>query len=157
MAIVAGWALFFWGWHRVITRGTDFSELRTLMIGAAVVVPVITVSWILHNRGIYRRKGPRRRAGGAALDYRVDFHGRAVVADFRALAGAQRVEVVIEGAVKRYLEAATPPGGAGHAPTDLQAPASDLAAQARSAIDHASSQAGQRPAAADTGDPAVRQ
>ncbi|MBL8343702.1 MAG: hypothetical protein JNL30_19710 [Rubrivivax sp.] len=126
------------------------------MIGAAVVVPVITVSWILHNRGIYRRKGPRRRAAGAVLDYRVDFHGREVVADFRALASAQRIELVIEGAFKRYLEAPPPRGDAEGAPTDLQAPASDLAARARSAIDHASSQAGHRPAAADTSDPAVR-
>ena len=102
LAIVAGWALFFWGWQRVLARGTDFSELRLLMLGAAIVVPVVTVSWILHNRGIHRRKGPRRSVPVAALDYRVDFVGRTVVADFRALSQAQRVDIVVDGALKRY-------------------------------------------------------
>lgn len=138
LAIATGWALFFWGWQRVLARGTDFSELRALVIGAAIVVPVVTVSWILHNRGIYRRKGPRRRAAGAVLDYRVDFNGREVAADFRALASAQRVEVVIEGAFKRYREGAWRGDSPAAARADLQVGASDLAAQARSAIDHAS-------------------
>ena len=103
LAIIAGWALFLWGWQRVLAGGPDFAELRLLMIGAAVVVPVITVSWILHNRGIHRRKGPRRSVPPARLEYRVDFHGRQVVADWAALAGAQRVDIVIDGPSKRYV------------------------------------------------------
>ena len=106
LAIVAGWVLFFWGWQRVIAAGPDFTELRLLMIGAAIVVPVVTVSWILHNRGIHRRKGPRRHIPDAVLDYRVDFHGREVLADWAALEGAQRVDIVIDGASKRYVERA---------------------------------------------------
>jgi hypothetical protein len=104
LAIVAGWALFFWGWQRVLARGTDFSELRLLMLGAAIVVPVVTVSWILHNRGIHRRKGPRRSVPEAVLDYQTDFNGRTVIADFSGLAWARRVDIVIEGASKRYRE-----------------------------------------------------
>lgn len=106
LAIVAGWALFFWGWQRVLASSPDFAELRLLMIGAAIVVPVVTVSWILHNRGIHRRKGPRRSVAEAHLDYRVDFHGREVLADWAALARAQRVDIVIDGAFKRYQEGA---------------------------------------------------
>lgn len=104
LAIVAGWVLFFWGWHRVLAATPDFSELRLLMIGAAIVVPVVTVSWILHNRGIHRRKGPRRSITPATLAYAADFNGRAIVADFRSLAQAQRVWIVTEGARKLYLQ-----------------------------------------------------
>jgi len=102
LAIVAGWVLFFWGWQRVLAATTDFSELRLLMIGAAIVVPVVTVSWILHNQGIHRRKGPRRHVPVATLAYRMDFNGREIVADFRALAEARRVDVVVDGALKTY-------------------------------------------------------
>jgi hypothetical protein len=128
--IVAGWVLFFWGWQRVISRGADFSELRLLVFGAMVVVPVVTVSWILHNRGIHRRKGPRRRVPAASLDYRVDFHGREVVADFGMLAGAQRVEIELDGAIKRYRPCATADWRAGQ-------PGDSPALRARQAIEHA--------------------
>ena len=104
LAIVAGWSLFFWGWHRVLVRAPDFAELRLLMLGAATVVPVVTVSWILHNRGIHRRKGPRRHVAAATLEYRVDFNGREIVADFRALAQARRVHIVVDGARKHYRD-----------------------------------------------------
>ncbi len=104
LAIIAGWVLFFWGWHRVLAATPDFAELRLLMLGAAIVVPVVTVSWILHNRGIHRRKGPRRQVAGARLEYRVDFNGREIVADFRALAPARQVHIVVEGTRKLYRE-----------------------------------------------------
>lgn len=132
LMIVAGWVLFFWGWQRVLDRGADFSELRWLVFGAMVVVPVVTVSWILHNRGIHRRKGPRRRVPAAALDYRVDFHGREVVAEFRALASAQRIDIELDGALKRYRPGAGADWRAG-------AGASDLRLQARKAIEQAGS------------------
>jgi hypothetical protein len=103
MAIAAGWGLFLWGWQRVLARASDFAELRLLMIGAAIAVPAITVGWILHNRGIHRRKGPRRSVPVARLEYEVDFHGRQVLADWTALAHAQRVDIVIDGASKRYV------------------------------------------------------
>jgi hypothetical protein len=104
LAIIAGWVLFFWGWHRVLAASPDFAELRLLMLGAAIVVPVVTVSWILHNRGIHRRKGPRRQVAAARLEYRVDFNGREIVADFRTLAPARRVHIVVEGTRKEYRE-----------------------------------------------------
>lgn len=114
LAIGAGWVLFFWGWHRVLAGRPDFDALRLLMLGAATVVPVVTVSWILHNRGIHRRKGPRRAVPVATLQYRLDFNGREVVADFRALAEAQRVHIAIDGSRKLYHPAPVagpmPPG-----------------------------------------------
>ena len=153
LAIAVGWALFFWGWQRVLGRGADFGELQLLMLGAAIVVPVVTVSWILHNRGIHRRKGPRRSVPEATLDYRVDFNGREVVADFRALSQARRVEVVIEGAFKRYVESVVPeavselsfakpasrPPGETAAPARTGAP--DLAAPAKAGSDSSTSAA----------------
>lgn len=105
LAIVAGWALFFWGWHRVLAGHPDFESLRLLMLGAATVVPVVTVSWILHNRGIHRRKGPRRTVPVATLQYQVDFNGREVVADFRSLVDAQQVHIAIDGSRKLYRAA----------------------------------------------------
>jgi hypothetical protein len=128
LAIVAGWALFFWGWHRVLARGTDFSELQRLMIGAAVVVPVVTVSWILHNQGIHRRKGPRKKVPAATLDYRVDFNGREVVADFPALTAEQCVDIAVAGGHKRYR------ARDGH-DWRVRRPGEDAAARARLAID----------------------
>ena len=138
LAIVAGWLLFFWGWHRVLARGADFGELRLLVLGAAIVVPVVTVSWILHNRGIHRRKGPRRQVAVATLDYRVDFHGRTIEGDFSALVGARRVDIVVDGLRKRYVEGRLDDAQAVLAHTELPGATSDLAARARSAIDHAS-------------------
>jgi hypothetical protein len=105
VGVLAGWWLFFWGWQRVFDRGADFSELRVLVFGALLLVPVLTLSWIAHNRGIYRRKGPRRAVQDARLHYERDFNGRTVQGDWAALAGAQRIEIVIEGErgeVKRY-------------------------------------------------------
>lgn len=118
LAIVAGWVLFFWGWQRVLATTPDFAELRWLMVGAAIVVPVVTISWILHNRGIHRRKGPRRHVATARLEYGVDFNGREIVADFRALAQARRVHIVVEGTRKEYRDEATdlPWGSARRAP-----------------------------------------
>jgi len=126
LAIVAGWVLFFWGWHRVLAATPDFSDLRLLMMGAAIVVPVVTVSWILHNRGIHRRKGPRRHVATARLEYGADFNGREVVADFRALAQARRVQIVVDGARKEYRDEAADPArpGARHAPEALESRAS---------------------------------
>jgi hypothetical protein len=63
---------------------------------------VVTVSWILHNQGIHRRKGPRKKVPAATLDYRVDFNGREVVADFPALAAEQCVDIAVAGGHKRY-------------------------------------------------------
>lgn len=130
--------LFFWGWRRVLAATPDFAELRLLMLGAAIVVPVVTVSWILHNRGIHRRKGPRRHVAAAKVEYRVDFNGREIVADFRALAPARRVDIVVEGTRKEYrLDAAEAAGAAtlpvfrdAGTPAGRQAAASDVESRA---------------------------
>jgi hypothetical protein len=151
LAILAGWLLFFWGWWRVLSRGTDFDDVRALVIGAAIVVPVITVSWILHNRGIHRRKGPRRHVPDAVLDYRVDFNGRQVMADWPELREAQAVEVVLEGALKRYR---LPPAGQSTRPQieptiGAESPTSraDPAAHAAQVIDAAKAAAATAPQA----------
>lgn len=158
LAIVAGWVLFFWGWHRVLAATPDFSELRLLMIGAAIVVPVVTVSWILHNRGIHRRKGPRRSVPAATLAYGADFNGREIVADFRSLARAQRVCIVIDGSRKLYQHdlggtAASSQHAVGTQDAAHSAPsaATARASQAAFAVDPADTGAGRSPAAAGSG------
>jgi hypothetical protein len=100
-----GWGLFAWGWQRALSSSTEAATLRALIIGVVLVVPVLTLSWIAHNRGIYRRKGPRREVQTARLHYESDFNGRLVLGDWAALANAQRVEIHIEGdngELKRY-------------------------------------------------------
>lgn len=122
LAIVAGWVLFFWGWHRVLIGHPDFETLRDLVLGAAIVVPVVTISWILHNRGIHRRKGARRSVPAASLQYDVDFNGHQVVADFCALAEARRVSIVVEGGRKLYrLETDAPSATPQHAASEQHA------------------------------------
>lgn len=102
VGILAGWLLFLWGWQRVLASHPSFAELRSLLFGAVLVVPVLTLAWIAHNRGIHRRKGPRRAVTPATLRYETDFNGRSVHADWPALAAAQVIRVAIDGPHKRY-------------------------------------------------------
>lgn len=108
LVVLAGWVLFVWGWERVLAGRPDFAELLLLIGGALVLVPVLTLSWVLHNVGIYRRKGPRRSSARVALDYRHDFNGRHIDADWAMLAGARRVRIRNDGAHKRF-ELVEPP------------------------------------------------
>lgn len=159
LAIVAGWLLFFWGWQRVLAATADFSELRILMIGAAVVVPVVTVSWILHNQGIHRRKGPRRSVPVATLAYRVDFNGREIVADFRALAEARRVDVIVEGGFKTYralgreADLGGPEGAAQTAAEHAGASAARLAPSAQEAAQEPAHESAQETTTSERGKP----
>ncbi len=104
LLIALGWLLFAWSWHRVTTDRPEVGELRVLMVAAVIVVPLLTLSWVAHNVGIYRRKGPRKAGRAVPLHYEQDFNGRTIDADFDRLACARRIDVVVDGGVKRFVE-----------------------------------------------------
>lgn len=123
LVVLAGWVLFVWGWERVASGQPAVGELLWLIVGALVLVPALTLSWVLHNVGIYRRKGPRRSSALVALDYTHDFNGRRIDADWTALAGARRVLIRNDGGHKRFENADPAPA----APTvPAAAPATPL-------------------------------
>ncbi|MBG6080539.1 hypothetical protein IWX58_002226 [Rubrivivax gelatinosus] len=123
LVVLAGWVLFVWGWERVASGQPAVGELLWLIVGALVLVPALTLSWVLHNVGIYRRKGPRRSSALVALDYTHDFNGRRIDADWTALASARRVLIRNDGGHKRFENADPAPA----APTvPAAAPATPL-------------------------------
>jgi hypothetical protein len=68
---------------------------------ATLFFPLVTVSWVLHNLGIYRRLGPRRSVN-TVLYAAQDIHGRPVAADWAVLQAARDVVVDCSGAVKQF-------------------------------------------------------
>lgn len=109
LLIAAGWVLFIWCWYRVTADRPHLGELRTLMLASVLVVPVLTLSWVAHNVGIYRRKGPRRGVREVPLDYATDFNGRTITAAWPKLVGARRVDIVVEGGQKLFVDVSERP------------------------------------------------
>jgi len=101
-ALVVGWALFFWGWYDVLGQHWDTTALIWLIVGSLVLLPVMTIAWVLHNVGIHRRKGPRTGLRKVDETYRHDWNGREIAADFAALARANVVVIDVEGKRKVY-------------------------------------------------------
>ena len=106
--VVLGWAGFAWLWSLVLGRPWESADLRRLIVGTLVVAPVLTVAWIVHNVGIYRRRGPRRSVPAVAWRYERDYNGREVAADFAALRDARTVVIDVDGGRKRYRDATGP-------------------------------------------------
>lgn len=109
LLIALGWLLFAWSWRRVTADGPAVGELQWLLLAALLVVPVLTLSWVAHNVGIHRRKGPRRSVPAVDMRYERDFNGRRIEADWPALAAARRIDIVLDGDRKRYLDRTQPP------------------------------------------------
>jgi len=101
-ALLVGWGLFFWGWHDVLGQHWDTTALIWLIVGSLVLLPVMTIAWVLHNVGIHRRKGPRTGVRKVDEAYRHDWNGREIAADFAALARANVVVIDVEGKRKVY-------------------------------------------------------
>jgi len=101
-ALAVGWGLFVWAWHDVLGQHWEAEFLTWLVTGSLVILPTLTIAWVLHNVGIHRRKGPR--TGSRKIDeaYRFDWNGREVSADFAALARASVVVIDVEGKRKVY-------------------------------------------------------
>lgn len=101
-ALAIGWGLFFWAWHDVLGQHWETEFLTWLVSGSLVILPTLTIAWVLHNVGIHRRKGPRTGTRKADETYRHDWNGREVSADFAALARASVVVIDVEGKRKVY-------------------------------------------------------
>jgi len=102
LIIAIGWGLYFWFWHLVSGKVTDSRQLMLLLLGATIVVPVMTLSWVLHNVGIHRRRGARRTVPKGDPNYNVDYNGRSILADWPALAREQAIEISVVGRLKCY-------------------------------------------------------
>lgn len=102
IALVVGWALFFWGWYDVLGQLWDTTALVWLIVGSLVLLPLMTVAWVLHNVGIHRRKGPRTGVRKVDETYQHDWNGREIAADFAALARASVIVIDVEGKRKVY-------------------------------------------------------
>jgi hypothetical protein len=84
--VVLGWAIFCGFWWVTLLRQPHFpDELGLLMAGALLLGPLVTLYWVLHNRGIYARKGPRRQVQTMTESYTHDWAGRPVRAQFQTL------------------------------------------------------------------------
>jgi hypothetical protein len=103
LIIGLGWLLFVYSWWLVLQQPRATDTLRNLIIGAVVIMPTLTVAWVLHNVGIHRRKGPRRAGAVVPLVYDVDFNGRHIEADWAALQSQRSVIIERDGNVKRYV------------------------------------------------------
>jgi hypothetical protein len=102
VAVIGGWVLFAWGWSEVLGRPWDTRVLWWLIVGSFLILPLATSVWILHNVGIFHRKGPRTGVPTVDETYRQDWNRREVCADFQALASARIVVIDLDGERKIY-------------------------------------------------------
>lgn len=92
--IVAGWCLFGGFWLIVLRQPPHpLANIVWLLAGALVLLPLITLYWVLHNRGIYARKGPRRQVRDVEATYTKDWAGRPVRAEFDQLRQARLITI----------------------------------------------------------------
>lgn len=100
--LIAGWLLFIWLWWLVARQPWQVLGLQRLVLWAAVLFPAVTLAWIVHNRNIYRRLGPRRGLRVVPVQHLADFNGRTIDADWSVLQQAQEVVIDIDGHRKVY-------------------------------------------------------
>jgi hypothetical protein len=102
LALLAGWALFFYWWHEVAVQDWNRTQVALIIFVTLVVAPVLTIGWVMHNLSIFRRKGPRLGVPKVALEYPRDWNGREIVADWATLAESGRIEITVDGDRKLY-------------------------------------------------------
>lgn len=113
LLIAIGWVGFVWLWLIVAQRPWDSQRLLWLIVGSAIVAPILTLIWVLHNRALYRRKGERRAVTSVASPgYPRDWAGRTVSADWPALASSTQVSIRVDddGSKHYRAESAQRPG-----------------------------------------------
>jgi hypothetical protein len=103
LLVLIGWLTFAVFWWQVLSDGPhDLSNIIWLLAGTLVLLPVSTLYWVLHNRSIYARKGPRRRVQQAETAYVRDWAGRPVQAEFDRLRYASHIEIDSASGAKRF-------------------------------------------------------
>lgn len=102
--VVAGWCTFggFW-WLVLLQEPYPLSDIIWLLVGTLVVLPAITLYWVMHNRGIYARKGPRRQVQVIETAYAQDWAGRPVRAEFGSIRQARIITISSTADEKRFL------------------------------------------------------
>jgi len=100
LIVVCTWALFFYGWFRVLPE-TPLSDGVWAIFGILVVsvcTVVITLGWVRYNVGLYRRKGPRRKITDVSERVVADALGRDLVhGGWEALRASRRITVSVDG------------------------------------------------------------
>lgn len=99
------WAMFVGLWFRVyhITTRPDVTNAATYLTSAVSVYSVIVTAWILHNIGIYRRKGPR--TSYRMLDYTMTHdHLRSYILTKTDLKTTQNIAVNVVDGRKTFSE-----------------------------------------------------
>lgn len=93
--VVLGWSLFCGLWWIVLQQTSNsLSSIIWLFSGALILLPIITLFWIRHNRGIYAHKGPRRHVQVVETRYEQDWMGRAIQANFDQLKQARSITIL---------------------------------------------------------------
>ncbi len=104
LAICGGWFIYFWLWWRVIyVYGQGLSPLVALFLfSTIIVVPTLTLIWILHNVRIFKRKGLRQGRAIVEDNYVSDWKGRRVTADWTDMQQASSIVISVSGGDKQY-------------------------------------------------------
>jgi hypothetical protein len=102
ITVVLGWVLFFYWWYLVAVRAWAQTEVALIIFVTLFVAPAITLGWVAHNLGIFRRKGPRLGVRRVAMEYERDWNQRQVVADWDVLADAGEIALTVAGDRKLY-------------------------------------------------------
>jgi hypothetical protein len=101
--LLGGWLLFFAGWWRVIeSQRINLAVLGWLILGALLLIPLITLLWQHHNLHLYKRKGPRLNLRRVEERYERDWQGLQVSADWIGLRAANSIDIALEPTQKRY-------------------------------------------------------
>ena len=103
LALIAGWLLFFgFWWHVLTTQSISHREIVLLIAGSLILFPLLTLYWVLHNRAIYKAKGPRRQVRVVAEHYPCDWEGRNMLGEWSVLKSARSIVVMVDSENKVY-------------------------------------------------------
>jgi hypothetical protein len=110
LLVAFGWCIFggFWWFILLQKSHPPLSNIVWLLAGTLVLLPVVTLYWVLHNRGIYARKGPRRQVQVVETLYAQDWAGRPVRAQFDQLRQARLITIDSSNGEKRFLTTDAP-------------------------------------------------
>lgn len=102
---VMTWLLFVYWWNRVIPQiSIDDASVAFLVIFLTfLITAVLTLLWVRHNLGIFRRKGARKGLPAVSEEIRSDSLGRTLdIPGYDSLKGAPVVVISREGDRKRF-------------------------------------------------------
>ncbi|MGZ8432179.1 MAG: hypothetical protein ACXWWW_09510 [Candidatus Deferrimicrobiaceae bacterium] len=99
------WLLFVYWWNQVIPQISvmDASVAFLVIFLTFLITSVLTLLWVRHNLGIFRRKGPRKSLPAVSEEVHSDSLGRRLeLPGYDSLKGAPVVVISREGDRKRF-------------------------------------------------------